>query len=151
MQKLGCVIILRGDFMKAISIRQPWAWAIIYLGKNIENRNWPTRFRGTVAVHASGTMTRQGYELAQHFILKATEGRGKRLRVAPPEKLPYGAIIGLADIVDCVTESDSPWFVGEHGFVLKNRKRILEPITYRGALGLWNVPPGIERKLRQAT
>lgn len=26
----------------ALSIRQPWAWAIVYAGKDIENRTWPT-------------------------------------------------------------------------------------------------------------
>jgi ASCH domain len=44
--------------MKALSIQQPWAWAIIYAGKNIENRTWNTHFRGTFAVHASGTLMR---------------------------------------------------------------------------------------------
>ena len=39
--------------MKALSVRQPWAWAIIYAGKDVENRTWPTRYRGFVIVHAS--------------------------------------------------------------------------------------------------
>ena len=34
--------------MKALSIRQPWAWAIINAGKDIENRQWPTKFRGSI-------------------------------------------------------------------------------------------------------
>ena len=28
--------------MKALSIRQPWAWAILHAGKDIENRDWRT-------------------------------------------------------------------------------------------------------------
>ena len=28
--------------MKAISIHQPWAWAIFHAGKNFENRTWTT-------------------------------------------------------------------------------------------------------------
>lgn len=39
--------------MKALSIRQPWAWMILHAGKDIENREWPTRFRGRVLIHAS--------------------------------------------------------------------------------------------------
>ncbi|MBW4564641.1 MAG: hypothetical protein KME32_26650 [Mojavia pulchra JT2-VF2] len=27
--------------MKALSVRQPWAYAIIYAHKDIENRGWP--------------------------------------------------------------------------------------------------------------
>ncbi len=38
--------------MKALSIMQPWAWLIVNGHKDIENRNWPTRFRGPVYIHA---------------------------------------------------------------------------------------------------
>lgn len=30
--------------MKALSIKQPWVYAIFRLGKDIENRDWPTNF-----------------------------------------------------------------------------------------------------------
>lgn len=29
-----------------LSIRQPWAWLIVNGYKDIENRTWPTHFRG---------------------------------------------------------------------------------------------------------
>ena len=45
--------------MKALSIRQPWAAAIVQLGKNIENRTWATRFRGPILIHAAKTISRQ--------------------------------------------------------------------------------------------
>lgn len=38
--------------MLALSIRQPWAWLIINGGKDIENRDWPTKFRSRILVHA---------------------------------------------------------------------------------------------------
>jgi hypothetical protein len=50
--------------MKAISIRAPWAWAILHAGKDVENRTWPTNVRGTVAIHASNSMGRAYYEWA---------------------------------------------------------------------------------------
>ena len=28
--------------LKALSINQPWAWAIIQCGKDVENRKWKT-------------------------------------------------------------------------------------------------------------
>ena len=36
----------------ALSIRQPWAWLIVNGYKDIENRDWPTKFRGRMLVHA---------------------------------------------------------------------------------------------------
>ena len=39
--------------MKCLSIRQPWAWAIIHAGKDIENRCWPTSYRGPDGVIAN--------------------------------------------------------------------------------------------------
>ena len=38
--------------MKAITIKQPWAWAIIFAGKDIENRTWHTHDRGPLLIHA---------------------------------------------------------------------------------------------------
>lgn len=48
--------------MKAITVRQPWAWAIIHAGKDIENRSWKTKTRGRVAIHAASGMTHAEYE-----------------------------------------------------------------------------------------
>ena len=39
--------------MKALSVRQPWAWAIAAAGKDVENRTWRTDYRGLIAIHAS--------------------------------------------------------------------------------------------------
>lgn len=39
--------------MKALSIQQPWAWAIVKRDKRVENRTWPTTYRGPVLIHAS--------------------------------------------------------------------------------------------------
>ena len=41
--------------MKAISVRNPWAWAIAHGGKRVENREWqyPPTYRGPLLIHAS--------------------------------------------------------------------------------------------------
>lgn len=39
----------------ALSIRQPWAWLIVNNHKPVENRSWPTSFRGRFLVHAGKT------------------------------------------------------------------------------------------------
>lgn len=97
--------------IKALSIRQPFADKIIFRGKNIENRTWRTKFRGTVAIHAS--MKFDGY----------TELSDKEKKT-----LVRGAVIGIVDIVDCVDEHRSKWFNSPIGFVLKNPHRLKNPI-----------------------
>jgi hypothetical protein len=38
--------------VKALTIRPPWAWAVIYRGKDVENRRWRTTYRGPLLIHA---------------------------------------------------------------------------------------------------
>jgi hypothetical protein len=38
--------------VKALTVRQPWAWATIYAGKDVENRRWRTTYRGPLLIHA---------------------------------------------------------------------------------------------------
>ena len=136
----------------AISIRQPWAWLIINAGKDIENRSWPTRFRGRVLIHASKGMTEQEYRDACNFM--ATDSRlAAALKSLPPmAELQRGGIVGECEVVGCVTgndaASDSPWFVGEYGFMLRSAK----PLEFRpckGALGFFN--PGNAADQRPGT
>ena len=53
--------------MKALSIRQPWAWLIIHAGKDVENRTWCTNYRGRFLVHAAKGMTQREYQDAKQF------------------------------------------------------------------------------------
>ncbi|WP_292721956.1 DNA cytosine methyltransferase [Nostoc sp. JL34] len=53
--------------MKALSVRQPWAWAIIHALKNVENRGWPINYRGDILIHAAKTCTKKEYQLAKEF------------------------------------------------------------------------------------
>lgn len=99
--------------MKALSIRQPWCHHILFDGKDIENRDWQTRFRGRVLIHASKT----GEE-------------GARI------DMPRGGIVGHVEIVDCVDRSDSEWFFGKFGFVLRD-PRPLPLIPCKGMLGFF--------------
>jgi len=134
--------------MKAISIRQPWAWAILHAGKDIENRDWPTRFRSTVAVHAAKGMTGEEWASAVHYICDRTLLTVHSLPDALRNPV-RSAIVGLVDIVDCVTRSDSPWFQGEYGFVLANPRPLKTPIPCRGALNFWDVPASIVEQIKE--
>lgn len=123
----------------ALSVRQPWAWAIIHAGKDVENRDWRSnnpglRFRGPVAIHAAKGMTMDEYRNAARFLSSIGV-------TAPPfETIPRGAIIGSVEIVDVVTSSTSPWFFGPVGLVLRNPIPC-EPIPARGALGFFRWQP----------
>lgn len=131
--------------MKALSIRQPWAWLILHAGKDIENRDWATHIRGPVLIHAGKGMTRDEYEEGHETYMDAI---WERFGGGPPEGLPElpdfaelqrGGIVGQATIVDCVRESRSPWFFGKFGFVLRDAK----PLPFRpwpGQLGFFEVP-----------
>lgn len=125
----------------ALSIRQPWAWAIISAGKDIENREWPTRFRGPVAIHAAKGMTQSEYDDCMGFIsiafpLDKGDDMRRRARFVNGGDL-RGGIVGVAEIVDCVEASESPWFFGRYGFVLRSARPV-EFIPVKGALGFFD-------------
>lgn len=115
---------------KALSIRQPWAWAIIHAGKDIENRDWRTNFRGPVCIHAGDHMTRDEHFFAAGFM----RGLARTPRI--PD-LQRGGIIGVAEVVDCVEASASPWFMGQYGFVLRNARPV-PFIPVKGALSFFD-------------
>ena len=133
--------------LKAITVRQPWADAIIRGWKSVENRSWPTKVRGTIAVHAA-----QKAEDKEFFEFVRSKGLQDEVFLddESAKELPRGAVIGLVDIVDCVTSSASPWFEGPFRFVLAN-PRPLRPIACRGALQIFDldrlVTEEIERQL----
>ena len=121
--------------MLALSIRQPWASLILKAGKDIENRDWPTKFRGRILIHASKGCTRQEFEDAIWF---AEDAINRNIN-ADLKTIERGGIVGSVEIVDCVTHSDSPWFVGRYGFVLRD-PCVLPFIPWKGQLGFFDVP-----------
>jgi hypothetical protein len=129
--------------MKAITIKAPWAWAIIHASKDIENRSWKTSFRGTVAVHASQGLTRDDYKWARRWTKERTG-----ILLPDFEELHRAAIIGTVDVVDCVRRHSSPWYArGGYGFVLANPKPLSSPVPCAGFLGFWEVPEDVRRRV----
>lgn len=126
--------------MKALSIRQPWAWAIIHAGKDIENRSWPTHFRGRFLVHASSRRLYH-WQYAEFLTFYRNQCLIHGVEVPTLGDLRLGGIIGAVDLVDCVSDSASPWFdrtPGNRGFVLRNP----EPLPfrpYKGKLSFFEV------------
>jgi hypothetical protein len=104
--------------VKALSIKQPWVWLIVNGHKDVENRNWPTRFRGRLLVHAGKKVDRGALEDLRAGIYPVT---GHPHRFDLPDAFEPGGIVGEAEIVDCVSASSSP--CGFHGFVIACARR----------------------------
>ena len=117
--------------MKALSIRQPWAWLIVHGYKDIENRTWSTDFRGRVYVHAGKRMKPGDFQEQRDYIRESG--------LILPEEPPLGAIVGEVTITDCVDSSSSQWFCGPYGFLLSSPVAYKDPIPYRGQLGFFQV------------
>jgi hypothetical protein len=130
--------------VKALSIKQPWSWLIVNGHKDIENRDWPTRFRGEVFIHAGKTFDSGSLGAIQLTLNYLAFDGGKTIIL--PDKFEMGGIVGIAEIVDCVDDSDSPWFVGEYGFVLRSARPL--PFTpLRGQLGFFDVPNEVTKPI----
>lgn len=130
--------------MKALTISQPFASLIASGEKWIENRTWPTSYRGPLAIHAGkGTQYLDKHELAEY---------------------PSGCVIAVARLVACIQFSK----VQHNDKIPENRKSMIpgtyrswseaaqhkhaegpwcwiledvqaiEPVPYRGAQGLWD-------------
>jgi hypothetical protein len=140
--------------MRAISIRQPWCWAILHAGKDIENRNWRTNYRGPALIHASQRF--DWIEIQSVRAIFDDMGRDKDdvpypsqfKKDDPKSPYPTGGIVGIVEVVDCVRKHTSPWFFGEFGFVLRNA-RPLPFMPCKGALSFFK--PDIDyHKLQEA-
>jgi hypothetical protein len=122
--------------MKALSIMQPWAWLIVNGHKDIENRTWPTKYRGPILIHAGKTVDSDCADELRGGCHPVTGRRQSGFSI--PLRWETGGIVGEAEIADCITASDSPWFVGRYGFVLRNARPLpFRPL--RGKLGLFDV------------
>ncbi|MDR6691357.1 hypothetical protein J2X55_002269 [Microbacterium sp. 1154] len=145
--------------MRILTVRQPWAWAIIHGGKDVENRirNIAGGYRGPVAIHVALSEDEDGWDdpklRAAWSELPAIKVLGKFYRPLSPMWAELGHIIGIVDILDAheghseslhalsgeviATSPCSPWARPDtHHLVLANPRALTEPIPYRGALGL---------------
>ena len=143
--------------MKALSIRQPWAHLIVHGPKRIENRKRPWHYRGEVAIHSSKSMTRGEYLDVADFLRSFDMG----VELPAAHTLTLGAIVGVARIILCLTpgrrviERDHPaadsldwWDQSQYGIVLSEVRPLARPVPCSGMLGLWTVPPEVERQVR---
>ena len=128
--------------MKALSIRQPYAFAITVGTKNIENRDWPIKFRGPILIHAGKKEDADDVDGVLRQLAKEGNMPLPAIEKGYRNHRWLGAIVGAARLSDCVTKSDSPWFCGPYGFVLTERLWS-NRVDCKGMLGLFDVPESV--------
>ena len=136
--------------MRILTVRQPWAWAIIHGGKDVENRvrNIAGSYRGPVAIHAALAYDDEAsWNPTWPALSDALDEASADVWDAPEGR--RGVIIGVVDLTD-VHDPTEPLFGltgcqgqctawAEEGLwhlVLANPRPLSEPIPFKGALGL---------------
>ncbi len=139
--------------MKALSLKQPWAWLVCAGYKRIEFRWWSSALRGEIYIHASKTFDDYGYQwLTEHPELP---GVAEVMKMAWTPKIDkdFGAIIGRTEIIDCMPVEqamlfypDDLWLtvakrsLGSKAFILAHSGFLpedVEPIPCKGKLGFF--------------
>jgi hypothetical protein len=117
--------------LPALSVRQPWADLIVWGVKDVENRSWPTAFRGRLLIHAGRRVDADAVErLERRYGVVLPAGWQPR----------RGVLLGTVEIIDCVDRHASRWFQGPWGFLLHDPRELPRPVPWRGRLGLFGVP-----------
>jgi hypothetical protein len=121
--------------VKALSLRQPWAWLVSTGVKTIENRKWRTQHRGPFLIHAALAMSWEDYDFARRFCAMDL----------PPIDSPLyvrGGIVGAADLVDIFPPGSNDggrWHMKEQYGYLLERISELPFRSLKGALNFFNV------------
>ncbi|MFF5808868.1 hypothetical protein [Streptomyces sp. NPDC012746] len=132
-----------GDWIRGISVKQPWAAAIVAGAKTIENRLQPWSWRGWLLLHAGLQSDRPALRLP----LVADTIRGR--------DLPTGAVIGVARLAGCHHDPDgrsprTPWAEpGRWHLELTDVQELTLPIPARGQLGPWKPTEDLVARVRQ--
>ncbi|MBA8952103.1 hypothetical protein ACFQU9_06435 [Actinomadura namibiensis] len=136
-----------GDGVQAISVQQPWAFAIARGGKSVCNQPLPTAYRGPVLIHAS-----------MRVDLKACDSPlVQRAGWNPRDPLAtLGAVIAVAEVVDVCSATATngscdcgPWAEpGAHHWRLAEVLPLPRPVVALGRPGLWEPQPTLVTEVR---
>ena len=140
--------------MKAISLWQPWS-SLLFIAKEYETRGWETRYRGPLIIHAAKHWTNNERDFCERGFCHAALANGGIYR---PDDLPFGALIGIVDMVGCVTTESirdslsaqerafGDYSVGRFAWKFVKPRLFKTPIPYVGRQGFFSVvlPPDVE-------
>lgn len=134
--------------MRALSLTQPWATLIALGVKTVETRDWPAKWRGPLAIHASATVPADARMAALQTpeIVEALRIN----RIAKWSVLPYGAVVATCNLVDCIQVADDlsnlppheqlpfgNFAPGRWMWILDGIVELDPPVKAKGALGIW--------------
>lgn len=129
--------------MKCLTVCQPHAHLLIRGQKPIENRSWPTRFRGELLVHAG---------VNRSWLRAAYDDPRIRPMLPLVDRMTFGAIIGRVTVYDCLPLADLPAELRDNPFawgpwcwLVRDPVAFANSIPYRGRQQLFDVPDEIVR------
>ena len=158
--------------MKALTLYQPYASAIAWSGKLIENREWPpprSLLGQRIAIHAGAKKRDEQWGLPADIDARDLA-----------EPLPRSAVVctavvfGALDLTNpkrpqmsmCLRSTTNQiefrvrmietmpkdrWWVGPVGWLLGEVRSLAEPVPCKGAMGLWTLSPEVEEEVLRRT
>lgn len=144
--------------MKAISLHQPWATAVVIGLKKLETRSWWTHHRGPLAIHSAKRRTWAQRALFEEWM------ENDKIQMYFEDALDldfdclhFGSFIGVVHVDKCApTDLVKPdeterllgdFSRGRFAWMLRNPLRLTRAIECRGYQRIWNVPASIEELL----
>lgn len=140
---------------KAFTLSSPWHYAILEMGKRVENRSVKFRYRGPVLLHvAQGDSKEYPYEVSVRAIERLS---GLTMPERGVTDCHRGLVVATARIVGLIGKdgvlidgagsgpSAIPvaawkWHIqGQYGYVLDDVKPVAKPYPMRGSRGLYAV------------
>ncbi|MCY4030078.1 MAG: hypothetical protein OXH75_27685 [Acidobacteria bacterium] len=128
---------------KCLSVRQPYAWAIIKGAKDIENRDRMSYYVGRLYIHAGKKERTDRIDdcvamVAKHFAVPVSEMLDDYHRHVRHGR---GAIIGSVHMFGCARHHESAWFTGKYGYMFRDPKPLRKPIPCDGSPSFFNFTP----------
>lgn len=152
--------------IRALTVRPPWSHLIAKCGKTVENRGWPTPYRGLLAIHSGLNWD----AAAEEDLTALTAWRDWSASLPHPNitgplrkhamHVDSGAVVAVAELAGChfAIQGDdcafadslcSPWArLHQWHWLLGNVCPLAEPVPCKGALGLWRLPGDVEKAVR---
>ena len=143
--------------MKALTLKHPWPFAIMFMGKDIENRSWKPPvdlFGKRFAIHGGEPPTGKEYRIFRDVAEGLLERHGKPLFWLDDDDIDQmiqPGIVATAILTHTVTANDgsSVWYDGPPsiGWYLHEVRLVADAVKIKGKQGLWNVPKEIADEL----
>jgi hypothetical protein len=85
--------------IKALSLKQPYAWLIANGYLLVDDRTWRTGYRGSILIHASKGIYEEYYD----YLVAQTD-----IPLPSKDKLGYAGIVGIAQLILCARPDEIP-------------------------------------------